>query len=67
MIRAVIIAGLLITTPVHASQESRVNARRDAVERLIVKKRLECPPPKRWIEVDALADDAGRKSKVICK
>lgn len=26
-----------------------------------------CDPPKRWIEIDALADDAGRPSKVICK
>ena len=26
-----------------------------------------CEPPKRWIEVDALADDAGRPSKVVCK
>lgn len=26
-----------------------------------------CDPPKRWIEVDALADDAGRPSKVVCK
>lgn len=27
----------------------------------------ECKPPKRWIEVDALADDAERRSKVVCK
>lgn len=26
-----------------------------------------CDPPKRWIEVDALADDAGRPSKLVCK
>lgn len=26
-----------------------------------------CDPPKRWIEVDALADDAGRPSKRVCK
>jgi hypothetical protein len=26
-----------------------------------------CEPPKRWIEVDALADDAGRPSARVCK
>lgn len=26
-----------------------------------------CELPKRWIEVDALAADAGRPSKVVCR
>lgn len=30
-------------------------------------KKTECDPPKRWVEIDALADDAGRPSKLICK
>lgn len=26
-----------------------------------------CDPPKRWVEIDALADDAGRPSHRVCK
>lgn len=28
---------------------------------------IECKAPKRWVEVDDLASDAGRRSKRICK
>ena len=53
------IAVALLITPANAKP-----VKKDANGNAITRK---CDPPKRWIEVDALADDAGRSSKVVCK
>lgn len=41
-----------------------VRRHRPAISRKSAEK---CEAPRRWVEVDPLADDAGRPSKTICK
>jgi hypothetical protein len=62
MIRAIIIAlALVIATTADAKP---IKKRHDANGNPITRR---CDPPKRWLEVNALASDAGRPSKRVCR
>lgn len=62
MIRAIIVA-MSISALATAAEAKAPKKRPDANGNVTRK----CEPPKRWVEIDALAADAGRPSPRICK
>lgn len=54
------ILALAFIAPANAKPVKKPDANGNAITK-------RCDPPRRWIEVNALADDAGRPSKAICK
>lgn len=57
----VIMAVAVLSTVLPPKQATR------PVDRPAIAKRAPCEPPKRWVEVRPLADDAGEPSPLVCK
>lgn len=55
---AIAFACVFITTADACTTKKHVDANGNVIE---------CKAPKRIVELDALADDAGRRSKVVCR